>query len=108
MTIMPPLLKTALVALPVAGLLALAAVALAHDYREYDDESPHGRVHDYLDQEHEATHDSLEAQHEAAHQYPMTRREHRALHRALKQEHRAAHQDLRDQHENYHDQGYGG
>ena len=89
------LLKTTLLALPVAGLLALAPVAFAYDYEDYDDESPHARMHD-----------SLEAQHETAHQYPMSARQHRALHRALEQEHRAAHHDLRDQHEDSHDQDY--
>jgi hypothetical protein len=100
------LLKTTLLALPVAGLLALAPVAFADDDEDYDDESPHARMHDSLEVQHEATHDELEAQHETAHQYPMTARQHRALHRALEQEHRAAHHDLRDQHEDYHDQDY--
>lgn len=97
------MLKTALLAVPVAGLLAFAPAVFAHD-DDYDYESPHTRVHDYLNEEHEAEHDSLDAQHDAAHQYPMTKREHRALHRALKREHREAHQDLQDQHEGYHDQ----
>lgn len=35
------LLKTTLLALPVAGLLALAPVAFAYNYEDYDDESPH-------------------------------------------------------------------
>jgi hypothetical protein len=105
-------LKIAFLAVPVAGLLAFAPAVFAHEDENYNNnyESPHGRMHDYLNEEHEAEHDSLEAQHDAAHQYPMTRREHRALHRALKREHREAHRDLRDQHEGYHDydQGYYG
>ena len=99
-----PLLKTMLLAVPLAGLLVYAPVVSAHDD---DFDNSHGRMHDYLNEEHEATHDALEAQHEAAHQFPMTRREHRRLHRELRQEHRAAHQDLREQHEAYHDPYYG-
>src|SRR5215510_343983 len=86
MTMTSQLLKTTLLALPVAGLLALTPVAFAHDYGEYDYESPHARMHDSLEAQHEAAHEDLEAQHETAHQYPMTRREHRALHQALRQE----------------------
>ena len=100
----PQLLKITLLALPVAWLLALAPGAFAHD--DYDYESPHDRVHDYLDSEHQAEHDNLNAQHEAAHQYPMTEAQHRALHRALEQEHRAEHQDLNAQHRAYHDPDY--
>ncbi len=96
------LVKTTLLAVPVAGLLAFAPAVFAHDdYEDYD--NPHTRMHEYLDQEHATAHDSLEAQHDAAHQYPMTERQHRALHRALKREHREAHRDLRNQHEDYHD-----
>src|SRR3954471_14660554 len=100
------LLQRTLLALPVAGLLASAPAVFAHDdYTEY--ESPHTRMHEYLNEEHEAAHDALEAQHEAAHQYPMTRRQHRALHRALRGEHREAHHDLRNEHEGYHNPYYG-
>src|SRR5262245_44035262 len=96
------LLKTTLLAVPVAGLLAFAPAVFAHDdYEDYD--NPHTRMHEYLDEEHDAAHNALEAQHEAAHQYPMTEGQHRALHRALRQEHHAAHRDLRHQHEDYHD-----
>jgi len=50
----------------------LAPTVFAHDdYNEY--ESPHTRMHEYLNEEHKGAHDALEAQHEAAHQYPMTR-----------------------------------
>jgi len=100
------LLKTALFAVPVAGLLAFAPAVFAHDDSS-DYESPHGRMHDYLNEEHGAAHNELEAQHEAAHEYPMTERQHRALHRALRQEHREAHRDLRNQHEEYHAPYYG-
>ena len=100
------LLKTALLAVPVAGLLACAPAAFAH-WDDYDYDNPHARMHEYLNDEHQAEHNALEAQHEAAHQYPMTEAEHRALHRALRQEHRAAHEDLRNQHEAYHDPYYG-
>src|SRR3954463_9646781 len=93
------LLKTMLLAVPVAGLLVYAPVVSAHDD---DVDNSHGRMHDYLNEEHEATHDALEAQHEAAHQYPMTRREHRRLHRELRQEHPAGPQGLQEQHEDYH------
>ena len=91
-------------ALPIVGLLAFVPVAFAHE--EYNYESPHDQVHDYLDNEHQAEHDNLNAQHEAAHQYPMTEAQHRALHRALEQEHRAEHQDLHAQHRAYHDPDY--
>jgi|SoiMethySBSTD1v2_1073268.scaffolds.fasta_scaffold287099_3 hypothetical protein len=109
MRMRPHILKTALLAVPIAGLLAFAPAVFAHDDGY---ENSHGRMHDYLNEEHEAAHDSLDAQHEAAHQYPMTRRQHRALHRELKREHRQADRDLRDQHQDYHDydsnQGYYG
>src|SRR5882672_10428196 len=100
-------LKTALLAVPVAGLLAFAPAVFAHDDDDnYNYESPHAGMHDYLNEEHEAEHDSLDAQHDAAHQYPMTEGQHRALHRALKEEHREGHRDLQEQHEDYHDQDY--
>src|SRR6266853_468756 len=65
-------------AIPLASLLAVPPLVLAHDPYE----SQHVQTHEYLNAEHQAGHEQLEAQHEAAHQYPMTRREHRRLHRA--------------------------
>jgi len=95
-----------LLAVPMAGLLVYAPAVSAHD-DDLNYETPHGRMHDYLNEEHEASHDALEAQHEAAHQYPMTRAQHRALHRELRREHRQAHNELREQHEAYHNPYYG-
>ena len=79
-------------ALPVAGLLAAAPLASAHEddwrSRSYYD-SPAG--------EHEAYHDERDARHEEFHSMPHGRREHRQFHKAERREHRALHRGLDDE-----------
>src|SRR5262245_7242113 len=113
-------LKTALVALPMVGLLGLAPVSFAHDeYQEHRAEhrglnAEHEAQHEDLNAEHRELHQDLNDVHRYAHQYPMTRRQHRRLHRQLDRahnaehnqlnaEHRMGHEELSAEHQDYHD-----
>jgi hypothetical protein len=89
-------------ALPVAGLLAAAPTASAHD----DD----WRVRSYYDSpanEHEAYHEDKEARHEDFHSMPHSKREHRRFHKAEKRDHRALHRDFDDGWRGYGDRDSG-
>jgi hypothetical protein len=85
------LTNTLLAALPLAGLLATAPVALAHEDWRY------GRSYNDPAGEHEAYHGERDARHEDFHAMPHSRREHRRFHRQDKREHRALHRDFENE-----------
>ena len=90
--------RTFLAALPLAGLLLLPPVVMAH---ENDDRDRHERYRD----RHGDYHDGRKDLHREYHQDPSSGRSHQRFHRWLKRDHYDFHNDRPDSYYGRHDRG---